>query len=634
MYSFSFTERASTKDTTVLDVPSQQRGRLRTVGIGVSLFLVALAPRVAGLDLFLTTDEAFWLEKSTQFVLALMNADWAHTFQIGYPAVTINWLGGLGLIIRYLWQGQSTAGTLVEFLRGVHLEPSLLPFLRLPTVLLTALAIPIIYFFVQRLWDSRVALLGALFLAFDPFLLAHSRVLATDALFTVFMTLTVLSLILALSSRRSWKTLIMAGMAMGFAVLSKSPGLLLFPFAGMLALLTALTDKRWGSKKQATRQLLQKLALWSGIAVLTFFLFWPAMWVNPLETMQGIWNKGMGFAKAGHPLGNFFWGREVTEKDPGALFYPVSLLFRSTPVSLTGLVIIVIGGAGAAVRRLINRSGGPFRAEREQNGLALCTYIVLFGTFMSLGAKKFDRYLLPIYPAIDILAAVGWCSALGWGVRRIRGAVGKHWVSKGGVAALLILQIGGSLPHYPYYLTAYNPLVGGGYLAPQMLLVGWGEGLEEAARYLNVRGDGANVRTASWYRKECFDPFFLGRSFRLAEGNIFWSELDYVVFYINQVQRQLPDPQFVQCFRSLEAEYTVRLKGIDYAWIYKVPKPLPDCFVPAQYAQQTRFGDQILLLGYDIVKNRDPFDGKLGINLYWRALRKMAEDLSNLGATG
>jgi hypothetical protein len=70
----------------------------------------------------------------------------------------------------------------------------------------------------------------------------------------------------------------------------------------------------------------------------------------------------------------------------------------------------------------------------------------------------------------------------------------------------------------------------------------------------------------------------------------------------------------------------VRIKGIDYAWIYKVPKPLPDCVMPAQYVKQTQFGDQILLLGYDIVENREPFDGKLRMNLYWQALWEMAED--------
>jgi 4-amino-4-deoxy-L-arabinose transferase-like glycosyltransferase len=601
MHSFSSENKPSTKDTLFLDAALRQEGWLHTIGIGVALFLIALAPRVADLDVFLTADENIWLNKSTQFVLGLIQADWARTFQIGYPAVTTTWLGGLGLLVRYLWEGQSTASTLVEFLQGTHLEPSLLPFLRLPTVLLTTLSIPVTYFLVRRLWNSRVALLGTLFLAFDPFLLAHSRVLATDALLTVFMTLALLGLILALRSPRPWKTLTMAGLATGFAVLSKSPALVLFPFAGLFALLIVLTDKKRGSRKQVAWQLLQRLAIWGGIAVLTFFLFWPAMWVSPLQTLQGVWNKGMGHAKGGHLMGNFFWGREVNEADPGALYYPVSLLFRSTPVSLMGLAIIVISGAEVAVKRLVHRSVEPFRDERVQNGLALCTYIMLFGMFMNLGAKKFDRYILPIYPAIDILAAVGWCSVLKWGIRRMREAVGKRWISKGGVAVLLILQIGGSLPHYPYYLTAYNPMVGGGYLAPQVLVVGWGEGLEQVAHYLDRQTEEHPIRVASWYN-HCLAPFFQGHSqeFPPLEHDLFRQDIDYAVFYINQMQRKRRNAKSFKYFRGWEPEYTVRLKGIEYAWVYPVPKPIILQNPQMKHPAKVNFGDKLMFLGYNV----------------------------------
>jgi 4-amino-4-deoxy-L-arabinose transferase-like glycosyltransferase len=493
------------------------------------------------------------------------------------------------------------------------------------------------------LWDSRVALLSALFLAFDPFLLAHSRLLHTDALLTLFMTLALLSLILALQSSRSWKMLAMAGLAMGFAVLTRSTAMFLFPFTGLLALLIALTDRRGTSKKQVAWQLLQRLAIWGGIAALAFFVFWPAVWVSPLQTLQGVLNLAIGAAKAGGSRGNFFWGREMSA--PGALFYPVSFLFRSTPVSLAGLVIVVIGGARVAVGRLTSRSGGPFRDRRERNGLALCAYIVLFGALMSLGATKFDRYLLPVYPAIDILAAAGWCSVLGWAVRRIGGAVGKRWVSRGGVAALLIWQIGVSLPHYPYYLTAYNPMVGGGYLAPQVLLVGWGEGLEQAARYLNERSEERPIRVASWYSGNCLAPFFRGRSQEIPLLERDLPRLDYAVFYINQMQRKRRNGKPFQYFQGWEPEYTVRLKGIEYAWVYPVPKPTVVQNPQVEYQAALDFDGKLLLLGYnveEVIQKKEPswlekylkgYTELLSehrtffhITYFWRCLEEMEKD--------
>ena len=46
--------------------------------------------------------------------------------------------------------------------------------------------------------------------------------------------------------------------------------------------------------------------------------------------------------------------------------------------------------------------------------------------------------------------------------------------------------------HYPYYFTYYNPLAGGSMTAPEVLLVGWGEGLDTAAGWLKQQPDAAH----------------------------------------------------------------------------------------------------------------------------------------------
>jgi hypothetical protein len=102
--------------------------------------------------------------------------------------------------------------------------------------------------------------------------------------------------------------------------------------------------------------------------------------------------------------------------------------------------------------------------------------------------------------------------------------------------------------------------------------------------------------------------------------------VDYAVLYLNGVQRLLPNPDIVGYFRSLEPEHTVRFRGLDYAWIYRVPRPLPDVFLPMQHVQRVDLGDQILFLGYDIGDEQLQSGGKLGVTLYWQALRAMGED--------
>ncbi len=110
-----------------------------------------------------------------------------------------------------------------------------------------------------------------------------------------------------------------------------------------------------------------------------------------------------------HELGNYWLGQPMPE--PGILFYPMILALRTTPVTLVGLLLAL---ALAVPRR------GPAASGRH-TVWALWAFVLWFGLILSLGGKKFDRYLLPIFPVVDLLAAWGWVTALGWVSQRLRG---------------------------------------------------------------------------------------------------------------------------------------------------------------------------------------------------------------------
>jgi len=260
--------------------------------------------------------------------------------------------------------------------------------------------------------------------------------------------------------------------------------------------------------------------------------------------------------------------------------------------------------------------------------LALWAYLFSFLLFMTLGAKKFDRYILPIYPTVDILAALGLCQLLeSWRKFYPRPLQRRTWAFT--LTVVTFLQAGFTLPHHPYYLTCYNPLVGGGRLAPQVYYVGWGEGMDLMARYLNQKPEAAQLKVSAWYHRELM-PFFSGSTDRLdAKGDadlMPWHTADYIVFYLNQVQRNNPSQGLVSYIRSLEPEYVVHLKGIDYAWLYRTPEYIPDEVVPAQHVQRAWFGDDLAFLGYDVDTSQLSLDGKVRVHLYWEGLREMEAD--------
>src|SRR5262249_39312498 len=125
--------------------------------------------------------------------------------------------------------------------------------------------------------------------------------------------------------------------------------------------------------------------------------------------------------------------------------------------------------------------------------LALLAFALLFGLMMSIEPKKYDRYLLPIWPALEILAAAGLVSILDcrlqifdWVRRRSKIC---HLQSAIAWGLVTLLFVGNLAWYHPYELAYFNPLLGGGATAQRVMLVGWGEGMEQIGAWLRARPD-------------------------------------------------------------------------------------------------------------------------------------------------
>ncbi|MFN8458472.1 MAG: hypothetical protein U0401_28100 [Anaerolineae bacterium] len=64
---------------------------------------------------------------------------------------------------------------------------------------------------------------------------------------------------------------------------------------------------------------------------------------------------------------------------------------------------------------------------------------------------------------------------------------------------MMVLQLVFAILAAPYYLTYYNPFLGGVQEAAQQVPVGWGEGLEQAAHFLNSLPNAKKLNVSSWY---------------------------------------------------------------------------------------------------------------------------------------
>lgn len=515
--------------------------------IVLGIFVLALLPRILDLNVFITPDEAKWTCRSINFRAGLTQGDFAQTYQTGHPGVITMWIGTLIMPPDPAgrWQAICQETSITRIIRAISPETlaEITKYLfaaRRGVAILTAASVVVIYLMACQLLDRRIALISAILIALDPFYLALSRVLHLDAIATAFMTISLLGLLLYLKHQRPWPYLALSGTAAALAALNKAPALFMAPFVGLMLVAFGRLSGR------SFLEIGKAFLLWAFVAGLVGFALWPAMWVDPVGTINGVLSTALDYAEYPHSNLNFFWGE--IKPDPGPWFYPVAWAFRTIPLVMLGLVLSV-----------------PIftKNERGQRAalLGLLAYSLLFASFMTVGAKKFDRYILPIFPALGIVAAAGLChftETVKWRIDRVN-------IYPIAVTLVFLLSAGLSLPYHPYYFPYYNPLVGGSSQATRTLLVGWGEGLEDAANYLNQKEGAREFRVALRYMAD-FAPLFVGQTIDTEHYDP--ATADYVVIYLNQVQRDLNPELIDRYYESQEPEHTVSLHGIDYAWVY------------------------------------------------------------------
>lgn len=515
--------------------------------LALSLFL-----RLYAVDVFLAGDETKWICRSIGFHHALKNGDWRSTYQAEHPGVVTMWLGTLAVPLDEAgeWVGlcQETGGdklTRVADNETLLRLPALVFQARRALTIVTWIGIIVLFFLLQKLFDGRSALLATTLIALDPFHLALSRVFHLDALLATFMTLSVISLLIHELRDRRWRYLGFSAVTGGLAMANKSPALFLLPFTAMVLAIN-VSFKSATERPAHMRRALRIMVIWGVIAVGVILLLWPALWANPVGVLKGVLGKSVEYASEPHGHSNFFWF--AIRPNPGPAFYPVAWLFRTTPWVIVGLILLI-----ASLLR---------KKERKQSITYMLLYVLLFVLFMSTGAKKMDRYMLPVIPTVNILSALGWM----WGLGRLL----EKYPTNLCASALLCLfmtvtQLALIWPSQPYYFSYYNPLLGGARTATKILLVGWGEGLEKAAAYLNNKPAVEEFHVNTEHISQ-LAPFFKGHTSSASELDL--AESDYYVFYWNTIQRRR-EPEVLNRFYGVEKpEHIVRVDGIDYVWIY------------------------------------------------------------------
>jgi len=534
------------------------------------LGLIWLLPKLPALGRYVTADEPMYIREAGGFYFAVSHGLWGETNRVIQPGVPVLWLGSAAY--QTLFPEFTTTGEL--WIADLHLVErakdqglnvvDLLVMGRLFALLLQTALLMLVFYFAADLIGPAAAGVGVLIYAFDPFMFGHTRLLATDGLLAGFMLLAVISWMHTLEKGNA-VSLLVAGVSTGLSILTKATGVFLLLFVPIAVFIHSFRKSDW-------RLFLRLLLVWGAVAVVTVFILWPVLWTDPLGTAENLLNFTIQSASSELNSNTFFQGEVIPGGDLGgwryAHFYPLTFLFRTTPVVLIGL-------AFAAAAFGIPDASGRLEGDARKFARFVLWAAILFTVFMSLSAKKFDRYLTPAYPLLDLLAGLGWVWMAGTAASRFGKA--KRWkgaLAGGAIIGLAVLaQASYVSTSRPYYLSYYNPLLGGADQASRVMAIGWGEGVDQAARYLNTVPGISGKSVFAWYAA-ALNLHFDGRAKDLPISTVIddpWFEemvaADYAVIYIHQRQRWT-SPRLLDYLEGEVPLHVVRIAGIDYAWIY------------------------------------------------------------------
>lgn len=596
--------------------PRLARENLSTL---LMIFLVALALRLIAVDVPINSDEALWMYRGGIFVRRLFEGDLAETYLRHHPGVTNMWMIGSSLLVNCAWhrlhpqfwgidQPASVGACLsqVSFPIGLWILPRILQ------AGVTAGCMVAIYELVRRLLGRSIALTAIGLLMLEPFFLAYQRYLTTDALQTDFGTIGLLAMLVYLKQplsrpedrRRPRKWLFLSGGLMGLSVMAKIPSIFFIP--AVLTCLVAVELSGSELPREFSSRGWRRQGLDFGLWLLTIsgtaFLIWPALWVAPIGTAT----KLLAGLREEAERGALFYLGQITDAI-GPSFYPAVLLYRLSPVLLLGIAIW-------AVMAVKNRR----QTRQDLLPLLLVSSTVWVLGLLSLSDSKIDRYINLVIPLLAILAAIGWVrlwSELAKAVNRRQ----PQRILAAGIAGVLIFQSVVLVAYQPYYLTYFNPITQLIYPADRMFMIGQGEGLGLAARWLNQSPEAEDMLVAAWYRR-AFRPYFIGSSVNIPKvtgpNPPEWLSANRVILYINQYQRRLPEGAMLDYFSAQPLLYKVRFHGLDYVKIYPGPVATPGDLAAISIPQSIDMGDGIQFYGHDMTQLDS--DQTLQVTTYWK----------------
>lgn len=526
------------------------RTRIQTpvVLAAIGVWILALVPRLVSVGQ-VSADERAWLARSERYTDAYRALDFtaATTSTTGrgtMPGITTAVLGGFA---RDIWSVLHDLGLLSTSGQEFHDSRAGLIISQALLAVATATLIVVFGWVLLRWTTPVVALVTTVLLATEPDFVMHGARFTTDMLVTMFGAIGAFALAAALgvprprapmSTATRRRLAVVAGLGLGGAVVSKLSAVALGPFI-IGVLVVAWVHAR---DRESKRDMWTTVLIVGTIALGCVIVLWPALWADP----AGQWKVISGSAsQTGIARQQLLLGDLTT--NPGPLFYPVVMAFRMTP----WMLFLAVAAPAVTIALRSSRS----------HAVTVLAYCVMPAVVISVSTLKYERYALPLWPALALFAGLFFDRAYFWVSERAPSS--RRIVFAAAATAILVLFVAAVDvgPDAPVYA---NPVLGGGSEA-------------QNAMFLDASAMGAVGATIDHLQdRQCGRrvlSFSTSNRLRFPCGNLIHSTRDLrrgdFIVLDSYVERR-KGPEKVQQLRKLGRTRTIRTRGVDVADIITV----------------------------------------------------------------
>ncbi len=330
-----------------------------------------------------------------------------------------------------------------------------------------------------KLFSPTVGIIAGIILSMLPISLGLSQLVTTESLKILIYPLTIYSYIDLIKEKITKKSILLAGIATGFALQAKQTNFLLIILLGIIFFLQYKKLKN-NYRKNFLQERARIIFITCIISILVFIIIWPQLIFHlkdVWEINQRLWNPQFSPKIWQITLAppEFFLGRLML----APIFYYFVYFFISIPALI--LVLFFLG-----LKNIVK--------NKNIYSLTIMLWFLLpFSLSFYSWRQHGLRYIIEIYPAIALIAALGFDYLIG---KITKSEIKKflYFVPIFIYLFIVLWQI------KPYYLDYFNELVGGvnNVYEKRLFQIGWwGQGIREAGYYIkNTAPEGSRIGIA------------------------------------------------------------------------------------------------------------------------------------------